>query len=396
MRTVPRRVVVTVMMLLVSTVTTGCWDRTELNERALVMASGLDLEPDGQWLLTDQIIVPVNLAQQQGATQQNFINLSAKGRNILDAGQGLQAKLSRQYFLGHRRVIFMGEEVAKHGLEGVMDEYTRNPDVRLRSDIFVVKGDTAENALQVQTPLEQYPALSIIKSRRFVGGTVGETLLTFLIPAASLTSCPTMPVVEIVPETGASGKKTFKFTGRAIFNKQLKLVGYLYFSDANYRLWIINTLKKRQVTFFVPQGQGYATVDLSHFAGHIRTLVQNNHVHYQIMLTGQGLLRENEANLNVKDAKQLNLLNQAMEHEVTQKVTNLVTMVQKQYGTDIFGFDLALARQNPQLWKTVKSRWDVVFPNVPFSVNVNLEIKTVGLTSKKSSSAEASPDNRSW
>lgn len=396
MRTVRRRVIVTVMMLLVSTVTTGCWDRTELNERALVMASGLDLESDGQWLLTDQIIVPVNLAQQQGVTRQNFINLSAKGRNILDAGQALQTKLSRQYFLGHRRVVFIGEEVAKHGLKGVMDEYTRNPDVRLRSDIFVVKGDTAENALQVQTPLEQYPSLSIIKSRRFVGGTVGETLLTFLIPAASPTSYPTMPVVEIVPETGASGKKTFKFTGRAIFNKQLELVGYLNFSDANYRLWIINTLKKRQVTFFVPQAQGYATVDLSHFAGHIRTLVQNNHVHYQIMLTGQGLLRENETNLNVKDAKQLNLLNQAMEHEVTQKVTNLVTMVQKQYGTDIFGFDLALARQNPQLWKTMKSRWDVVFPNVPFSVDVNLKIKTVGLTSKKSSSREPSPDNRSW
>jgi len=383
MRELPRRLFVTLTIVLTSTLTTGCWDRVELNDRAMVMASGLDIDSDGQWILTDQIMLPVNLAQPQGPTRPNFINISAKGKNVLDAGQELQTKLSRQYFLGHRRIIFVGEEAAKHGLMEIMDEYTRNPDTRLRSDIFVVKGNTAENALRVKTPLEQYPALSIIKSRRFVGGTVGETLLAFLIPAASQTSCPTMPVLEVVPEAVSPSKMTFRFVGRAIFSKQLKLLGYINFSDANYRLWIMNKLKKRQITFFVPQSPGYATVDLSQIKGRIRTIVQNNHVHFLIELTGHGLLRENETYLNLKDTKQLNLLNQAMAHEVKQKVTNLVTMVQKQYGTDIFGFDIAMARQYPRLWKTMKPKWHVLFSDVPFSVDVNVKITTVGLTTKK-------------
>lgn len=394
----PRRqfAVVVASVMLICTLLSGCWDRAELNDRALVMASGLDFQPNGQWLLSDQVIIPVNLAKQESITRQGFITLSATGRDILDAGQALQTKLSRQYFLGHRRVIFIGEEAAKHGLTGIMDEYTRNPDVRLRSDIFVVRGARAIDALQIKSPLEQYPALSITKSRRFVGGTVGDSLLAFLIAAASRTSCPTLPVLEIVPEAGQSSSDTFGFTGRAIFNKQVKLVGYLDFSEANYRLWVLNELKKRQVTFEVPGHPGYATVDLSQFGGRVRASVQKDHPRFQVELTGQGLLRENETNLNVKDPKQLNKLNDAMEHKVSEEVAKLIDKVQKQYKTDVFGFDQTLARQHPKQWKTMKPHWDELFPEVSFGVDSRLKIKTVGLTSKNPVSSQPSQGYGSW
>ncbi|WDL96057.1 Ger(x)C family spore germination protein [Alicyclobacillus sp. ALC3] len=388
--------VVVASAILICTLVTGCWDRTELNDRALVMASGLDLDANGRWLLTDQVIIPVNLAKQESITRQSFLTLSATGKDLVDAGQLLQTKLSRQYFLGHRRVIFIGEEAARHGLTGIMDEYTRNPDVRLRSDIFVVRGARAIDALEIKAPLEQYPGLTIIKSRRFVGGTVGDSLRGFLIAAASQTSCATLPVLEIVPETVQSTNKTFAFTGRAIFNKELKVVGYLDFSDANYRLWVTNDLKKRQITFQIPGHPGYATVDLSQFAGRVHAIVQYGHPRFEVELTGQGLLRENQTNLNVKDPKQLKQLNDAMQHEVNDEVTQLIAKVQKQYKTDIFGFDQALARQQPKQWKVMKLHWNELFPEAHFNVATRLKIKTVGLTSKNPVSSKLSQGYGSW
>jgi len=385
-----------VVPLLLSLLTTGCWDRTELNDRALVMASGLDITNDDKLLLTDQIVLPANLSQAGNLPRQNFLTLSATGRDILDAGQALQTKLSRKYFLGHRRIIFIGEEVAKHGMSGMMDEYTRNPDVRLRSDMFVVKGDTAAHALQVTAPLEQYPALAIIKSRQFVGGVIGTTLLSFLMASASDTSCPTLPVLEIVTETEESDKKTFQFAGRAIFNKQLKLVGYLDYSGANYRLWVINTITRRQVTFYVPEGQGYATIDFSQLKGDIRSIVKNGDLQYVVTLKGQGILRETEADINVKKPKQVKLLETRAEEEVVQKVTRLISMVQQDYGTDIFGFDLAMARQHPRQWQTLKSKWEAIFPHVPVKVIVHIKVRAVGLTSEKPVSSESSKENWSW
>ncbi|WP_274435124.1 Ger(x)C family spore germination protein [Alicyclobacillus sp. ALC3] len=382
--------------ILICTLVSGCWDRTELNDRALVMASGLDLDANGRWMLTDQVIIPVNLSKQESITRQSFLTLSATGKDIVDAGQLLQTKLSRQYFLGHRRVIFIGEEAAKHGLTGIMDEYTRNPDVRLRSDIFVVRGAKALDALEIKAPLEQYPGLTIIKSRRFVGGTVGDSLRAFLIAAASQTSYPTLPVVEITRESDESSRSTFEFAGRAIFNKQLKLIGYLDFSDANYRLWVVNALGKRQVTFHIPGHLGYATVDLSQFRGRVHVVVQHGHPHFEVELTGQGLLRENQTNLNVKDPKQLKQLNDAMQHEVNDEVTQLIAKVQKQYKADIFGFDQALARQQPKQWKMMKLHWNELFPEAPFNVATRLKIQTVGLTSKNPVSSKLSQGYGSW
>jgi spore germination protein KC len=383
------------LVVVVSLLTTGCWDRTELNDQALVMASGVDLTDEGKILLTDQTILPINLSKGLGSTRQEFLTLSATGRDILDAGQNLQTKLSRKYFLGHRRIVFIGEKLAKRGLGDMMDEFTRNPDVRLRSDIFIVKSDTAEHALQIKVPLEQYPALSVIKSRRFVGGTIGTTLLSFLMASACDTSFPTLPVLEIVPETRNSDKKTFKFTGRAVFDKQLKLLGYLNYSEANYRFWVINTITQRHVTFRV-ENKGYATIDFSHFGSKIQPIIEHDHAHYVVTLNGKGILRESETNVKLKNPNDIHLIEKSAQDEVVQKVSELISKVQKDYGTDIFGFDKAMGRQYPRQWKQMKSKWNKIFPTLPVQVIAHIKITVVGSTSENVVSTKRSTAEPSW
>jgi spore germination protein KC len=384
-----------VVILTVTLLTTGCWDRTELNDQALVMASGVDLTPDNELLLTDQVVLPINLSKGLGSSRQEFLTLSATGRDILDASQNLQSKLSRKYFLGHRRIVFIGEKAAKHGLSHMMDEYTRNPDVRLRSDIFVVKNNTATQALQIKAPLEQFPALAVIKSRQFVGGKVGTTLVSFLRAGACNTSCPTLPVLEIVTGTTDSDEQVLQFSGRAIFDRQLKLVGYLDYYGAAYRFWVMNTLTRFKTTFYVPEGKGYATMDVSHFGSRIEPILKDGKLQYVVTLGGKGILRESETSIKFKNPKQLEILNRAAEAEVVKNASQVISTAQG-YHTDILGFDMAMARKYPRQWKVMKSQWNKIFPDLPVHVRAHIQIRVVGLTSESVVSPKYSGKDRSW
>lgn len=77
--------------------------------------------------------------------------------------QNMQSKLSREAFLGQRRVIFFGEEFAKRGLIKGIHSNNRESEVSIWTDVFVVKGGTAKEALNPSTPLEKPPGIASLK-----------------------------------------------------------------------------------------------------------------------------------------------------------------------------------------------------------------------------------------
>ncbi len=66
----------------------GCWDRKELNDRAIWFATGWDAAEKDGMEISGQIVIPANVASQSsggGATGQSFYTISAKGENVIDA-----------------------------------------------------------------------------------------------------------------------------------------------------------------------------------------------------------------------------------------------------------------------------------------------------------------------
>lgn len=380
MMRVPSLILRGAIVLCLCSLVTGCWDRTELNDRALIIASGIDWAPEGEIRFTDQILIPHSLMGQQSGIHESFATVSATGKNVLDAAQKLQTKLSRRQFLGHRRNIFIGEKLARQGLSGIMDEFTRNPDTRLHSDVFVVKGSTAAQVLQIQSSMEKYPAVAITKSRRNVGGAVGTTLVTFLMATNSDTSCATLPVVTITQEDPISKFPTLDFAGRGIFNRDLQLVGYLNFPDASLRLWMNNALKLRQQTFYVHGTSDVATVDLFHFRGAVSPTWRHGLPQFQVRLSANGIIRENNSHLQVTTPHAIDRMERSVNQEIEDDVSQMIHRVQRNYGTDIFGFDQAVARSYPKAWKTLKYHWLSVFPEISVSVRSDIKIRSVGST----------------
>ncbi|MDR7002094.1 Ger(x)C family spore germination protein [Neobacillus niacini] len=366
---------------------TGCWDRTELNDLGIELGWGLDAAKNNGIRITAQFIIPSNfgISQSGGGGQKgkSFFIESGTGKDTLQAVQDMQTKLSREVFRGHRRVIVIGEQLARRGLASVLDTYSRDPEIRLRADALIVKGSTAKEFLEVSHPLENIPALGALKEHKQVGGLGDTSLLNFLIAATSDGITPILPVIELVHSSNKqdqTGIKGFQIVGGAIFNKDLKLIGFLNKQEGSTSLWIVNRLSKLTLTANVPQGNGNASLYMTKIESKIIPLIQGHTIKFDIALSGEGIIRENNTNLDLTQPKNITLLERLLEKEAEKQAFEIIEKVQKQYGTDIFGLGEAIHQKYPSKWKGLKGNWGSQFRRVQVSVHANLTIRRVGLT----------------
>ncbi|MBD2867243.1 Ger(x)C family spore germination protein [Paenibacillus arenilitoris] len=369
------------LMILCIALTTGCWDREELTDRAFDLAASADLKKDGTYLTAAQFIIPARSEQSStggvGGDKSFFIE-TGSGKSILESIQKARQKLSRIITRGHRRNFYIGEDLAKRGIQDMLDTFSRDPGNRIRLDLWVVKGNTGLEALRVSYPLEKIPSVASVKIHKAVGGTTGTSYLDFMMASSAEGSFPTLPAVDLVQ--GASPQQTIRFYGRAIFNRDFRLVGYLDFVEGAYRQWMLNGISYFDLAEDIPEAGGSVGVIVTKFASKLRSSVSKaNKVKMEITLTGVGHVGENNTNLDLSQQRNLQFVRDKINKKTSEHVVEMVKKVQKQFGTDVLGFNQALNRQHPKEWHRLKGQWDTIFPDIEVTVNVNVNLKHIGL-----------------
>lgn len=392
-----RKRIVCFILLLSLLFTTGCWDSTEVNDLAFELAWGIDKAKNKALLISAQVIIPSKItggksgggSDRGGGQGKPYFVVTGIGKDSLDAVQQMQTKLSRQVFRGHRRVIVIGEPLARQGIKDVLDTYSRDPNLKLRTDLFVIKGGTAKDFLKVSYPLENIPGLGAVKEYNQMGSLKEMGFLNFLISATSEGSCPTLPVIAIdnkhasqegEEQENQSNENGFHIAGTGIFDKNLKLIGFLNSDESRALRWVTGNLKKLTITAVVPQEKGYVSLDVIKMGNKIKPIIQENKIKILVTLTGQGYIRENNTVLDLTETKNIDLIQKALDKHVEKSVLRTITMVQKKYGTDIFGFSDTIHRRYQNQWKLLKKNWDKEFPEAEISVQANLTVRQIGVT----------------
>ncbi|MGF6947815.1 spore germination protein KC [Neobacillus sp. B4I6] len=362
-------------------VLTGCWDRKELNDRAFVLGWGMDLTQAGDYEGSAQVVSPSRSGGERssGSKEQSFM-VSGKGRDLLDITTNIQTKLSREVFAGNRKGIFVGERLAKSGFSKFVDEYSRNPDVRLRTDMFIVKGGSAKDLLEISYPLDGVSSIAAFKIYENTGGPVNKSLKEFLIDLNEDVSSPVLPVLKTDKKSnGERSKASISYYGNAIFNRDLKLLGYLNVKESSSRYWLMNYLKKSVFVQYIPTSHGYVSVEASNLKCRMKPKINGNDLQMLITLSSRGIVKENEGALDLKQSKNLKLLEKSFNTAKEKEILSLIQKTQKKYGVDIFGFGKTFHRNFPYQWKTMKQDWDTKFRTVHVTVQVKLGIKHPGL-----------------
>jgi spore germination protein KC len=367
-----------IIFLILVMILSGCWDRNEINDYAFWIGTALDISESGKLQKSAQIAVPADFRSIRGGggkSERANIVLTATGLSIVDLTQQIQDKLPRKVFLGHRRSIFIGEKLARKGLIDVMDQFTRNTDTRLRTDIFVVNNGEGKEVLNINSPFNQFSSIVAVDQDRYCR--LGDTALRdVLIDARRDGIRPAMPMVEISPMNKQEKDKVFDVRSVAIFNKKLEMVGEVSGRESLELFWVKGVLKNQFVTEEVEEGS--IALYESNLKQTIRTKFDGNKLKAYIKLMGTGRVLENNTDIDLSKSAERIHIEKKLNAIKAKRVEETIKNIQSQFGQDVFGIGEEFHREHPYQWKDIRDRWDDIFPTIEVTVDVRLNIQSTG------------------
>ncbi|MBM7564771.1 Ger(x)C family spore germination protein [Paenibacillus sacheonensis] len=378
-----KRIGALMVLLLVTLFIAGCWDRNEINDYAFWIGTALDVSENGKIEKTAQIAVPAGFkssGEGAGGGQRGNIVISASGSSIVDLEQQVQDKLPRKIFLGHRRSIFIGEKLARQGIVKIMDQFTRNTDTRMRTDIFVVNNGEGRDLLNINSPFNPFSAIVAVDQDRFCR--LGDTALRdVLLDVGRDGIRPSMPMVEIAPKNKQEKNEIIEVKSVAIFNKHLQMVGEVSGRESLELFWVKGVLKNE----FLTEETGEGTVSLyeSSLKKSVRTEIKGNRLKAYVKLEGTGRVLENNTDIDISVSSERIPLERKLNAIKAKQVAATIKKLQQQYGQDAFGIGEEFHREHPYQWKKLRNRWDELFPKVEISVTVKLKIQNTGGIGKR-------------
>lgn len=392
------------VFVLVAPLLTGCWDRLEIEDRAVVLAIGIDkakpgdekegsnathiLKQDaetnkGLIRITVQIAVPGRIPLGTGGGGSDGASaakpvwvLSSVGYTIEDALMNLQQQIADKLFYGHLRVIVISEAVAKMGIENENDFFRRQPQVRRTVWMVVSKGKAAD-IMNATPQLERVPSLYLLATlehAREMGKLPNIFLGVFLSANSAKGQAGMLPYLEL------KKKSNIELAGMAYF-KNDKMVG------TTTALQIGHYMAMKQINpggysvlQEMPGAKTMVIFKSKHRKSRITTTIRNGNVHTIIKCQIEGDLTEksNEKVLITKD--NLKKLEEKIQEDAKVGFGKLIQQTQKD-GSDIFGFGEYVRAMQPAYWnKEIKTKeaWEEQYKEMSFDVTVKVKIRRIG------------------
>ncbi len=385
--TIWKRKVSLVCLAICLALLSGCWDRKELDEMALVTGLGVDLTENGMVNLTMQISKP---DVESGGSGGGGLGDSSeggggggKGSNFLvtqKAANGINQSLreffniySRQVFLEHKQVIVFGREMAEHGLIEWFDFFARDNETRLDVLMFVADG-TAHEVLSLTPPIEKLPSEHLVRleaNQRLTSEGYTTDLLTVMQEMLCKSQATAIGYVTIVDDSGTT---SISLAGLAVL-KRGRMVGVMDEKETfGYRL-LKNEVTDGLIPVYTPHGAAFLEVESSKTK--IKITFDGDIPHANVKIIQHVSLSELRGHTTLS-LQELN--NVIIEHAKAVVVDFVASSFwkAKELNADIFSFAHSIYTHNFKKWKEIQHRWDELFPQMTMDIEVDLRMDTVG------------------
>ncbi|GIP39996.1 putative spore germination protein YfkR [Paenibacillus sp. J31TS4] len=366
--------------------TAGCWDRREVNDTAFVLASAIDYEPNGQYRVSIGVPLAGKLGGGKGGGggsggDKPFFIDSDTGPTINISLDKLQSRMSRRLILNHRRVLMIGEDMARQvGLRDVMDVIARSPENRLSAYLIVTKG-SADSVLRAEPQLERFSA----EAAREMVKTYSVATINLKDVAQALMQTGTDPIIPCLAEVKKKSQQDayseIQMSGYAIF-KGFKMVDLLEGESAKGVGWLKEDRLNGQYFISISTEEGQFAINM--LRGSTTTHVErgaDGRLSVTINSVVKGAVGENLSSLSVSETSTLSMLQNKTADAVKRQILQALEPVRK-HGADFPGFGLQLKRHNPKQWEQARGSWDQLLREAAYTVNVRADIVQTGLTTE--------------
>lgn len=371
---------------------TGCWDRLEIEDRATVVAIGLDPGSGGQGLhLSAEIAIPGKIplgpggggGGGAGATNPRgtvFVT-AGDGPTVAGALSSLQKTLNNELFLGHVRVIAINETLAREGLSNITDYLLRSPEIRRTAWLIVTPGPAAD-LINASPSLDRVPALfftDMMEHYNNMGVLPPAFFGTYLVTSSAKGQDP------IVPYVWAEGQGA-RLLGAAVFTNQ-RMVDILDVDQLQALENVIGPKKSRQnLTVPVPGSPGtQVRLQIRGRQTQLQPSMQGTTPAITVRIRLEGDIVEEVGGLVLQSPTQLHAITTTAQQMVQKDIQNLVARTQADHA-DVFGFgEQFRGKQTGFFQKQVggKQAWDdTYYPQLKVNVQVRVLVRRIGTTAR--------------
>ncbi|ADU30307.1 Ger(x)C family spore germination protein [Evansella cellulosilytica] len=362
----------------------GCWDRAEINDIAIVMGSAFDKVGE-EYEVTMISPLPGEMGGPSGggggtSGGATYYLDAALGRSIRDASMNLQRRMSRELKLGHRRILLIGEELAKEGVRKPLDVLSRHRESRITTQVFITEG-SAKDVLSAQPQLENISAEAI---RELGGRSYNIMLRDFLLEFQQKGNDPILPVVKttenrspikenVAEQVEISKLAIFKGDKLHFFTNKEETAGVdwlLSIMEGHEYTFVVNEEKKETFTVFIKEANCTIDYDLN-----------DEEPFFKIDIKTSGIGVENVSDINLEERGGYEKLNELMNEQIKQEVTSIIDHTLSE-GIDSFGFGWHLHRRERKIWKELEQHWQEKLPNIDYEITINSSVELPGLVTE--------------
>ncbi|MGG1654478.1 Ger(x)C family spore germination protein [Paenibacillus sp. NRS-1780] len=390
-----KAVISTILILsLLASLLTGCWDRRELNEIGITVGLGVDKDGD-QIRVSAQVVVPSEVASKsrssKGAPTVTTYEVTAP--TLYEAIQKMTEISPRIIYLSHIRMLVFGEEFARQGIADVVESLMREPFARTDFYICIARGTSASKILQVATTLEKIPANKMFASMDVLSKTWAPvskvTIEQLMEELVSSEIHATLPALEAKGdlskgiEEGTDNIKTIEPTtvlalsSLGVFKKD-RLIGWLDENDSKGYNYIRDNVDTTTGHTNCPEGGKIALLTLRSYTK-TKVLIHNGEPIIQISVENLSTIRENSCRkMELKSLQDIKEVEMESNAKLIKIMKHSVETVRRNFKVDIFGFGQLIHQADPKLWKELKKDWSHTFMNLQIEYKANTEIKKMG------------------
>lgn len=376
----------------------GCWDRREISEVAVVLGAGVDRTADGQISLTVQIArigaFEGGGVGGGGAEPASWV-VSAEGKTIEDAEKKLSLEVPRDIYWGHCVILVIGKEMAQKGTGKVIDFFLRDNEPRDNMWFMVAKGE-AKDIMETYSDLTKTSAQAVgFLTRIGPGYSVNLREYNEMLLGKGAEPVATRVEVKKVGITPGPGhgknsadNERVEITGTAVFKKD-KLVGWLDDDETMSLLWLKGDIKRGIITVPGPaEPDNEVSIAIERGSAKVTPEYDGQNLRFNVMIEVEGKLLELQSPGELSKPEGVKALEGKAAAEIKRRAAGTLKKAQREYKVDIFGFGSAFHRKYKKDWQKLKDRWDEQFVQAEVNITATVNLRTIGLFSKQVSTPE--------
>ena len=363
---------------------TGCWNYHELNNYSIVTGVAID-KGDDNYEVSVLIANSPKSSESKEENSSRVVVYSGNGDSIYTAIKDIGLISAKELYLGHFAVLIISEDIAKSGINEVIDLFLRESSSKKNFYIAIARDCKAKDALKIITPLSNFPSQNIadnLTSTSKLQGTISNISFNQLLMNIKRNGIDNaINSINIIGniEEGSSKENVEKSEPETY----VKLSTLGLFNDDKLVYWTnkeestgINIIRNKAKELYVEvKYQGTKIIiETTDINTKIKPSLKNDMPNISIDITGESKIVEVIGDIDLENDKVINSIKKLMNESIKDYVNKGIN-AGVENKSDAFGFGLLFYQNYPEYYK---NSFNDDLDKIKISANSNVIIKTKG------------------